>query len=131
MMMPSPAAGRPQNAQQRHLLKLFNELDEAGRRSLLDYAEFLQTRTSQETMAEPEPEPLLEPKLIPRPENESVVKAIKRLSASFSMLPREALFNETSSLMMAHVMQGRSAPDVIDELEALFEAHYQKYRQGG
>jgi hypothetical protein len=34
---------------------------------------------------------------------------------------------ETSSLMTAHIMRGRPAPDVIDDLEALFERYYRDH----
>jgi hypothetical protein len=36
------------------------------------------------------------------------------------------MLNETSGLMTEHLMQGRPAPEVIDELEALFRRHYQQ-----
>ena len=71
----------------------------------------------------------LEPERIPRPKEESVVGAIKRLSHSYFMLDRSAMLNDTSSLMGAHVLQGRPASEVIDELEALFARHYVKYRE--
>lgn len=64
--------------------------------------------------------------MIPRPEEESVVAAIKRLSESYHMLERSALLTETSSLMTAHVMHGRTADEVIDDLEALFQRHYEE-----
>ena len=66
---------------------------------------------------------------IPRPEAESVVAAIRRLSASYFMLERRDMLNETAALMSAHVLQGRPAPKVVEELEALFEARYQQYRE--
>ena len=55
------------------------------------------------------------------------MKAIKRLSATYYMLERERLLDQTSSLMMAHVLQGRDAVSVIDELEVIFSEHYQRY----
>lgn len=42
------------------------------------------------------------------------------------MLDRSKLLNETSALMAQHVMQGRSAVEVIDELEVVFQTHYEK-----
>jgi hypothetical protein len=45
------------------------------------------------------------------------------------MLDRSAMLNDTSTLMGAHVLQGRSASVVVDELEALFARHYAKYRE--
>lgn len=46
--------------------------------------------------------------------------AIRRLSESYSMIDKSLLLTETSSLMTAHLMHGRDASDVIDELEVLF-----------
>lgn len=113
--------------EQHRLLDLFSALDPQNQNSLLAFAEFLASRTSPANPEQPEPEALIEPTLIPRPANESVVKAIKRLSASYPMLQKEKMLDETSSLMTAHVMQGRSAASVIDDLERLFERHYQQY----
>jgi hypothetical protein len=43
------------------------------------------------------------------------------------MLERDKMLDDTSSLMMAHVIQGRAAHSVIDDLEELFEQYYQRY----
>lgn len=110
-------------ADQHRLLKLYKAIDGPGRESLLAFAEFLLQRTELEPKP---PEPLPEPIPIARPERESVVAAIKRLSKTYHMLDRSTLFTETSSLMTAHIMQGRPAPEVIDELQTLFETHYRK-----
>jgi len=99
-------------------------LPEDQQLTLLRFAEFL---AAQIPAAEPEPFP--DPKPIPRPAPESVVKAMRRLSESYFMLDRSKLLNEASTLMAQHVMQGRAAPEVIDELEALFAAHYQRQRE--
>jgi len=45
------------------------------------------------------------------------------------MLDRAELLNETSSLMASHVLGGKDAHDVIDEIEALFARHYSRYLQ--
>jgi hypothetical protein len=45
------------------------------------------------------------------------------------MLERDQLLDQTSSLMMSHVLQGRDAASVIDELEVVFSEHYQRYLQ--
>jgi hypothetical protein len=110
---------------QRQLLGLFDRLDSQQRQTLLSFAAFLATQG--EGKSEPQEEKSHQPKPIDRPQEESVVKAIKRLSESYFMLERERLLDETSSLMMAHIMQGREAKLVIDELEALFARHYQNY----
>ncbi len=57
-----------------------------------------------------------------------MVGAIRRLAESYPMLDRGALLHETSALVSAHVLQGRPAGSVIDELEALFHDHYRRYR---
>jgi hypothetical protein len=113
------------SADQRQLLELYDKLNEQQRQSLLDYATFLSTRTQAGADAKAVESPPAEPLEIPRPREESVVKAIKRLSATYPMLQRELLLDETSSLMMSHVLQGRDAPAVIDDLEILFKRHYQ------
>jgi hypothetical protein len=114
-------------AEQRRLLDLYATLGERDRQTLLAFAEFLAGRGDEAVPAEePATEPA-EPKLIPRPEEESVVAAIRRLSESYHMLDRALLLNETSSLMTAHVVRGRAAVEVIDDLEDLFAKHYRIY----
>jgi hypothetical protein len=113
---------------ERRLLKLFKALGQADQASLLAFAEFLEQRGNSAENPD-DPEPLEEPLLIPRPEEESVIGAIKRLSSSYHMLDKSVMLNETSSLMTAHLMHGRPAPDVIDELEQLFSKQYGEYRK--
>lgn len=113
------------SADGRRLAKLFQGLAPADRETLLAFADFLAQRARPDKAAETTPR---EPLALPRPDRESVVGAIKRLSLTYDMLERASLLNETSSLMSAHVLQGRDATRVIDELEALFERHYQDYR---
>lgn len=107
-------------AQEKRLLALWRELPAEQRRLLFDFAEFLATRKA------PERKGLTAPVAIPRPEKESVVKAIQRLAASYPMLDRATMLNETSLLMSQHVMGGRAAGEVIDELELLFRRHYER-----
>lgn len=114
--------------EQRRLLKLFGALSGSDREALLAFAEFLAARgRPQEASAEEEAQGASEPLSIPRPEEESVIAAIRRLSETYFMLDRGTMLNETSSLMAAHVMQGRSAREVIDELEDVFAAQYDRY----
>lgn len=114
------AAGSPE---ERRLARLYRSLAPAERRTLISFAEFLAQRPGHGLS----PEPLQEPKRLPRPDEETVIAAIRRLSLSYGMLDREPMLHETSGLMSAHVLQGRSARDVIDQLEALFERHYRTY----
>jgi hypothetical protein len=109
---------------ERSLMKLFRSLGAADRRTLISFAEFLSARVEERP---PEPQGPVQPESIARPDKETVVGAIKRLSRSYHMLDRSAMLNETSSLMGAHVLQGRPAAEVIDELEELFVRYYAKY----
>ena len=70
-----------------------------------------------------------EPESIPRPAEEKVVAAIKRLSRTYPMLDKNAMLGATSDLMMQHVLQGRDAKEVIDELEQVFRDEYDKLVQ--
>jgi len=97
------------------IVSIFEDLPEKDQNTLFEFAEFLKSRA---------PEPALkitEPLGIPRPEEESVVAAIKRLKKNYPMVSQKELLNETSEFMMQHMMQGKAAKDVIDEMELLFE----------
>jgi len=110
-------------ASQQRLLKLFRQLPGAEQQSLLSYAEFLLQRGAGQVTA---PAGDRTPADIPRPESETVIAAMRRLSATFPMLDKDALLHEASALMTAHVMQGRPAVEVIDELEVVFRRHYER-----
>ncbi len=113
--------------EQQRLLTLFRQLSPGDRDSLFSYAEFLHQRGG-DTSA---PEPMEQlPEDIPRPESETVVAAMRRLSQTFHMLDKGEILHEASELMTAHLMQGRPAPEVIDELEIVFRRHYAR-RQAG
>lgn len=122
-MLPPKVALPP--AQQR-LLRLFRQLPEAEQESVLAFAEFLLQRAA--PASPPAEADERRPLDIPRPASESVVAAIRRLNMTFPMLDRDALLHEASALMTAHVMQGRPAADVIDELEAVFRRHYERVK---
>jgi hypothetical protein len=97
------------------LMDLFARLDQVDRRTLLDFAEFLAGRR-RERAAEPAPQP--------RPAVESVVSAIKRLHRSYPCGRHHQLMPAVEKLLAQHMMENRPAPQVIDELEALFAAEY-------
>lgn len=102
--------------QQHRLEALFELTDDAGRAMLLEYAEFLAQR---------HPRPVARvPQEIPRPKSETVVAAIRRLTETFPMLDRAQLLGETSGLLAQHIVHGREAHEVIDELEAMFRRHF-------
>ncbi len=113
----------------RRLLGLFERLDADQRRTLLEFAEFLAGRTAAAQVPARAPEPPPEPLAIPRPEGETVVGAMKRLRRSYPMLDPDQLLDEASGLMSAHLLGGRPAVEVIDDLEALFARHYQQFLQ--
>ena len=110
----------------RNLGRIFETLNPAEQQSLLAFAEFLQSRNRPET---PEPEQLTTPLPIPRPSQETVVSAIKRLTKTYPMLDIARLLNEVSVLMSQHVLQGQAENQVVDELEQLFLRHYQNKDQ--
>ncbi|GMQ97248.1 MAG: hypothetical protein BMS9Abin15_0954 [Gammaproteobacteria bacterium] len=105
------------------ILDLFRALDKQAQESLLDYASYLAERGSASETD------LQEPDVLPRPDEETVIKALQRLSKGYSMLNQASLLHETSGLVTKHILQGRSAKDVIDELETVFERYYQEYLQ--
>ncbi len=105
------------------LLKYFRQLPEVQQQALLDYAGFLVERYA----ISPEPA-VVHPLDIPRPQEESVVKAVKRLSKTYPMLDSKKLFEKTSSFMMRNLMHGEDTTSLIDEMEIFFEEHYQLHR---
>lgn len=110
---------------EKHLLDLYRGLPEEQRATALAFLEFLDSRNpKEETMVADAP---LE---IPRPPQESVVKALKRLRETYPMLDPSKLLHEASGHMQQHVLQGKPADKVIDDLEALFARHYEKHKGG-
>ena len=105
------------------LSAVFEQLSTDRQQSLYDFAQFLLLQQGGPKASAVSQTPLD----ISRPDAESVVAAIKRLAKTYPMLNREALLHDASTLMSAHVMQGRAANDVIDDLQALFESAYTAY----
>lgn len=111
------------------LLELFRQLDSADQSTLLAFAEFLVFRSG--SVRETGPvvsQDIAGPEAIPRPPEESVVAAIKRLSKTYPMIDKKEILAETSDLVSQHVIQKREAVSVIDELEIVFERHYRKMK---
>ena len=109
------------NPAEKKILTVFKKLSETDRESLQVFGEFLLSRQKGQKLDD-----IPEPQHTPRGENESVVAALKRLSASYPMLDKPQLLNESSTLMTQHVMQGRDVNEVIDDLEALFDRFYRE-----
>lgn len=98
------------------LLAAFDRLNEAQQDALMDFAALLATRDDGSATAVTQPEP--------RPADESVVAAIRRLTRAYPMVERRRLMGPVSKLMAEHALQGRGGTEVIDELEALFARHH-------
>ncbi len=112
--------GNSGGSSEKRIVELYAQLPAAERKTLLDFAEFLASRCETKSPVSLEPQP------IPRPAEESVVAAMKRLRETYPMLDHSKLLHEASGLMAQHLMQGRPAPEVIDDLEQMFRRHFEK-----
>ena len=106
----------------RKLADLAERLPAEQLQSLLEFAQFLADRHGRDPVSGT-------PLDIVRPPEESVIQAIKRLSSTFPMLDPQHLLEETGDLMSQHVLQGRAASQVIDDLEQIFRQHYDRFRE--
>lgn len=121
--------------QEQSLLDLFNKLSGQDAHSLIRFAEFLagqeHTTTSPAVTVAAEDETVVpaipEPEKIPRPEQERVVDALKRLSNTYPMLDKKRILDKASELVAQHVMFGKPAKQVIDEVEVIFANAYDKF----
>jgi len=114
------------------ILSVLQQLSAADKAAVHSFAEFLAQRAGRQSQPQcPAPVPVAvpSPEAIPRPDNEKVVAAVKRLSKTYFMLDKTKMLGVTSDLVTQHIVQGRDAADVIDELERLFEAHYRELKQ--
>ncbi len=105
------------------LIDLYQAMDDSRKKSLSDFADFLYAQ------AEPVSTEVQSPDDIPRPEQETVVGAIKRLKVTYHMIGSMSVFSEASALMTDHMVKGRDVVEVIDEMEVLFEDAYKKLVQ--
>jgi hypothetical protein len=112
---------------ERQLLDFYQRLGPDGQATLLAFAEFLcqrgasavdQPRT--ERVEIPDPVPIV------RPEQESVVAGLKRLSQTYPMLSKTEMLSATSDLVARNIMLGTDPEQVIDQLEDIFREHYRK-----
>ena len=110
---------------EKQLLEAWRKLSETDQQAVQNFSEFLlsQNGAVEEDVA-------TEPLDIERPTEESVMAAIKRLSKTYPMVNKDNMLNETSSLVAEHVVQGKDAIEVIDELEIVFRRHYEIVKQG-
>jgi hypothetical protein len=106
---------------ERALLSVFRKLGGADQALLLEIAQRLAGEVSDDGSKTEMPSYVE----IPRPAEESVIKAIRRLTATYPSMDKKDLLTKSSSLMSEHLLQNRPAMDVIDELEQLFRAQYE------
>ena len=121
-----PAMPVQASKQERQLVKIFKSLDSTNKDALLSFAEFLHTRALPENNAAHYRGVLpTEPLEIPRPDEETVIKAIKRLSDTYPMVDKQNILHPITDLMTAHMLQGKKAFDVINDLQEVFLKEYE------
>lgn len=123
-----PAMPPQANKQERKLIKLYKSLNTSNKEAFIAFGEFLQSRDGSLNTGDIEDTTIPEPLDIPRPEDESVIKAIKRLSATYPMVDKENILHPISDLMTSHMISGKSAPDVIDDLQEVFLNEYKSLK---
>lgn len=116
--------------EERRLLALFKSLNDGDKQTLVKFAEFLNHSNTVQEQADLNlsDQPIAgvpTPDIIERPAQESVIKAIKRLGKSYSMVDKSTLLDKISGLMTEHLIKGRDAVSVIDELEEIFRLAYE------
>jgi len=105
------------------LIDLYESMDDERKLSLCDFADFLYTK------ADPVSKEIPAPENVPRPQEETVVGAVKRLKIKYHMVESMSVFSAASTLMTDHMVKGRDVTEVIDEMELLFENAYDKLIQ--
>lgn len=126
----STSKAAPESEPAQRLARLCCGLSDADQHTLLAFAEFLAAGGRCAAARAPSPDANRDPEPTPhpRPAQETVIAAIRRLTLTYPMLDRDPMLHETAALMTAHVLHGRSASQVVDDLEALFLRHYQDHR---
>jgi len=116
---------------EQQLTELFRQLTAGDQLTILAFAEFLASRRPAGAVAvSKEPVVIPEPEAIERPVEESVVGALKRLAKTYPMLDKTRMLGATSDLVASTIMQGADPVGVIDQLENIFRAHYEKLKSG-
>jgi len=101
--------------QEKKLLEIFRSLNLEDKNAVLNFAGFLYEKNSPEKNNS-DMQPL---EIMPPPE-ESVIAAMKRLKKTYPMIDSLTVFDQASTLLSAHLLQGRDKKEIIDELEKLF-----------
>jgi hypothetical protein len=107
----------------REIKLLLAELDDDHQQAIVDYATFLVQKYKTGNSGARD----LKPESIERPGQETVIAAIKRLKKTYYMLDTDSMLSQTSALMGQHILKGREASDVIDELQSIFQTQYKQY----
>jgi len=94
-------------------------------KSLLSYAE---SHSVKDYSSVSSPKNHQIPELLPRPVDEGIPKAIKRLSLSNTMFQDAELLHRCSALMSRHIVKVRAVPNIIDGLELLFRNLNKNYK---
>ncbi|MBF0264244.1 MAG: hypothetical protein HQL46_03165 [Gammaproteobacteria bacterium] len=111
------------NKLEKKLLSNLKNLNPSAQNSLLDFSDYLLSKENKDNV-QLAPE---KPQQIPRPPEESVVAAIKRLSQSYHMINKSGVLDQAAQMMTEHMLNGKEAQIVINELEVLFSQKYQLY----
>lgn len=106
---------------EKQLLAVYRRLSTRRQASLSDFARFLDQYADGQSN-----DAILQPMPIPRPEDENVPAAIKRLTLTYPMLETARLLDDAASLMSQHLLSGLDAKEIIDKLETVFKEHYEQ-----
>ena len=110
---------------EKRLLDVFEQLAPEQQDGLIAFAEFLAGKLPDSADLAREAE------AVPRPDDETVTMAIRRLVRTYPMLDRRRLMAEASRFMAQHALEGRAAAEVIDDLELVFFRHHEQYKSEG
>jgi len=117
--------------------EIFQALSPQDQHNLTAFAQFLLLRAKQAGLGageaflsqSPEPDPIIipEPLDLPRPDEETIIIAVRRLRATYPMLDQRILFDRSADVVSNAMMGLRDTVESIDQLEAIFEAIYQDF----
>lgn len=121
MLIPSKSKRLSRESRLAVLAEVAVALPDEALLTLIEFSEFLASKYPAEKQVDQTYNPL------PRPQGESVIAAIKRLSKSYPMLDKTTLFDQTSAVMSAHILQNVSKEESIDKLEHIFREKYKVF----
>ncbi len=103
-------------------LNQFKQLNELQQQSVMDFTFFLLSQQNNHEQGK-----IQVPQLIDKQADESVIAALKRLTATYPMINKNGVLDKATLLMSQHLLQGKEKIKVIGELESLFSEKYQQY----